>query len=272
MKLKILYVTQEIMPFLPDTEVSKMCRFLPQKIQERNREIRTFIPKFGSINERRHQLHEVIRLSGMNLVINDTDHPLIIKVASIQPARMQVYFIDNEDFFGRKFVFTDKNGKDFPDNDERAIFYSKGVVETVKKLGWAPDIVHCHGWFTAFFPYYLRKVYYNDPIFDHDFKIIYSFYNDRFKKTLDPQLPNKLIEGSVQQDDIKVLTEPTWQNVNRFAFQYSDAIIQGTQKPDEELMSEIENSGKPFLKYQSEENYVEKYDEFYTRLLENRLK
>lgn len=270
MKLKVLFVTQEIMPYLPETEVSRMCRYLPQKIQERNREIRTFMPKFGNINERRNQLHEVIRLSGMNLVINDTDHPLVIKVASIQPARMQVYFIDNDDFFGRKFVFTDKNGKEFTDNDERAIFYSRGVIETVKKLGWAPDIVHCHGWFTAFVPFMLRKVYNNDPLFDGDIKIIYSFYNDKFKKALSENLSKKLLDANIYPEDVEILNNPDWLNINKFAMQYADAIIQGTNKPDEEIINAAEESGKPFLKFQNEDTYVEKYDEFYNRLIENR--
>src|ERR1035438_9854840 len=145
-KARILFVSQEITPYLEPTAMGTLARQLPQGIQERGREIRTFMPRFGSINERRNQLHEVIRLSGMNLIINDTDHPLIIKVASIQSARMQVYFIDNEDYFQRKFMLTDKNDKFFKDNDERAIFYSRGVLETVKKLGWGPDVVHCHGW------------------------------------------------------------------------------------------------------------------------------
>ena len=148
-KKRILYVMQEIMPYLPESPMSKIGRFLPQKTQESRKEIRTFMPRFGLINERRNQLHEVIRLSGMNLIIDDIDHPLIIKVASIQQARMQVYFIDNEDFFKRKFIFRDKKDKFFDDNDERTIFFSKGVLETVKKLGWAPDLLHCHCWFST---------------------------------------------------------------------------------------------------------------------------
>ncbi len=148
-KKRVLFVNQEIMPYLPETPMSEIGRFLPQKTQEKGKEIRTFMPRYGLINERRNQLHEVIRLSGMNLIIDEIDHPLIIKVASIQQARMQVYFIDNEDFFHRKFMFRDKNGKFFKDNDERTVFFSKGVLETVKKLGWAPDLIHCNGWFSS---------------------------------------------------------------------------------------------------------------------------
>ena len=162
---KVLYISQEITPYLPETEMSLIARNLPQGIQERGREIRTFMPKYGCINERRNQLHEVIRLSGMNIIISDTDHPLIIKVASIQTARMQVYFIDNDDYFQRKHIMQDEAGEFFDDNDERAIFFARGVIETVIKLQWAPDIVHCHGWFTSLIPLYLRKVFYD--IFRH---------------------------------------------------------------------------------------------------------
>ena len=158
-KTRVLFVTQEILPYLEETAMAKIGRFLPQGIQERGKEIRTFMPRYGNINERRNQLHEVIRLSGMNLIIDDADHPLIIKVASIQQARMQIYFIDNEDYFQRKFTIADKNGKFFEDNDERTIFFARGVLETVKKLGWGPDIVHCHGWFTSLLPVYLKKAY-----------------------------------------------------------------------------------------------------------------
>ena len=165
-KKRVLFISSEIMPYLPESEMSHIGRYLPQGIQEKGKEIRTFMPRFGCINERRNQLHEVIRLSGMNLIINDTDHPLIIKVASIQAARMQVYFIDNEDYFQRKHVITDEKGSFFEDNDERAIFFARGVFETVKKLRWAPDLIYCQGWFTALVPIFLKKEYAEDPIFE----------------------------------------------------------------------------------------------------------
>jgi starch synthase len=178
-KTKVLFVTQEITPYLKDSHMGMIGRYLPQGIQEKGREIRTFMPRYGNINERRNQLHEVIRLSGMNLIINDADHPLIIKVASIQQARMQIYFIDNEDYFQRKHTFYDKNNKFFPDNDERVIFYSRGVIETVKKLGWGPDIIHCHGWMTSLVPLYIKKAFYENPLFT-DTKVIISLYDDDF--------------------------------------------------------------------------------------------
>src|SRR5210317_266672 len=191
-KTRVLFVAQEIFPYLEESHMSKIGRFLPQGIQERGKEIRTFMPRYGSVNERRNQLHEVIRLSGMNLVINDTDHPLIIKVASIQAARMQVYFIDNEDYFQRKFQLTDANGKEFEDNDERAVFFARGVLETVIKLRWAPDIIHCHGWLTSLVPLYIKKYYYNDPLFSHS-KVVYSVYDDDFKNTLSRDFNEKLL-------------------------------------------------------------------------------
>jgi starch synthase len=172
-KHKILYICQQIMPYLPENEESKLCRELSQVMQERGNEIRTFMPRYGCVNERRNQLHEVIRLSGMNLIIDDNDHQLIIKVASIPSARIQIYFIDNEDFFSRRATVRDEAGVEFEDNDERMVFFARGVLETVKKLRWTPDIVHCHGWFSTVAPLYLRKVFNNDPIF-RDVKIVSS--------------------------------------------------------------------------------------------------
>ena len=162
---RILYVCQEVAPYVPDTEGALLCRRLSQAMQERGNEIRTFMPRYGCINERRHQLHEVIRLSGMNLIIDDNDHQLIIKVASIPSARVQIYFIDNDDYFARKAILRDADENYFEDNDERAIFFARGVLETVKKLRWTPTVVHCHGWFSSIVPIYLKKVFADDPIF-----------------------------------------------------------------------------------------------------------
>ena len=188
---KVLFITQEITPYLPESEISTICRNLPQGIQERGREIRTFMPKFGLINERRNQLHEVIRLSGMNLIIDDTDHPLIIKVASIQSARMQVYFIDNDDYFQRKNIVGDDDGTEYPDNDERSIFYVRGVLETVRKLRWIPDVIHCHGWMSALTGLYIKRMYADDPCLRHA-KVIYSLYNDGFKQPFPADFYKKL--------------------------------------------------------------------------------
>ena len=174
---RVLFVNSEIMPFLPETPISKIGRFLPQGIQERKKEIRAFMPRYGCINERKNQLHEVIRLSGMNIIIGDVDRTLVIKVASIAAARIQVYFIDNDDFFRRKQITFDNDGKFFEDNGQRAIFFARGVLETVKKLRWAPDIIHCQGWISHLVPLYLKKVYNGDPIFGGS-KVVTSLYND----------------------------------------------------------------------------------------------
>ena len=264
-KKRILYISQEITPYLPESEMSEISRYLPQGVQEKGREIRTFMPRYGSVNERRNQLHEVIRLSGMNLVINDTDHPLIIKVASIQAARMQVYFIDNEDYFQRKAVIKDKHGKEFEDNDERAIFFARGVLETVIKLRWAPDIIHCHGWLTSLVPLYIKKYYYNDPLFKQS-KVVYSAYNDDFKTTLNSDFKEKLLVEGITTDDVKVLEDPTYVNVSKLAIDYSDAIIQGAEKINPEVKTHINKSDKPFLDYQSKEDYIDTYNEFYDKV------
>lgn len=264
-KKRILYISQEITPYLPESEMSEIARYLPQGVQEKGREIRTFMPRYGCVNERRNQLHEVIRLSGMNLVINDTDHPLIIKVASIQAARMQVYFIDNEDYFQRKAVLADKSGKEFDDNDERAIFFARGVLETVIKLRWAPDIIHCHGWLTSLVPLYIKKYYYNDPLFSQS-KVVYSAYNDDFKKTLNSDFNKKLLVEGITNEDVKVIDDPTYVNVNKMAINYSDAIIQGSESINPAVQDHISKSGKLFLNYQAKESYIDAYNDFYDKV------
>ena len=206
-KARVLFISSEIHPYLDLNEQSKVARFLPQGIQEKGKEIRTFMPRFGNINERRHQLHEVIRLSGMNLIINDSDHPLIIKVASIQAARMQVYFIDNEEYFQRKNTYTDTDGSFYKDNDDRTIFFCRGVLETVKKLGWAPDIIHCHGWMTSLVPMFVKTSYKDDPMF-HNSKVVYSLYNDAFNDKFHANYGKKMLMEGLTDDDIKDLKDP----------------------------------------------------------------
>ena len=264
---RILYITQEIAPYLPDSEISKICRNLPEGIQERGREIRTFMPRYGIINERRNQLHEVIRLSGMNLIIDDTDHPLVIKVASIQSARMQVYFIDNEDFFHRKAMASDDDGTEFEDNDERIMFYVRGVLETVKKLRWIPDIVHCHGWMTALAPIYLKKKYGDDPSFSGA-KIVYSVYEDCFKSSLSKSLPEKMKQDKMSDRDLQLLKYSTdFVSLTNLAIRYSDAVIQGSQCIHPLIYEYIEKENKMFLPYQPEETYIDEYNEFYNKIL-----
>ena len=267
-KPRILYVAQEIMPYLPETYMSKVGRYLPQFIQENKKEIRTFLPRFGLINERRNQLHEVIRLSGMNLIINDMDHPLIIKVASIQAARMQVYFIDNEDYFQRKFIFRSKAGKFFADNDERAIFYARGIIETVKKLGWAPDIIHVHGWFGSLVPMYLRKIFHENPLFS-DSKIVLSIYNDGFKETLDKGFEDKLINEGLNIDDISYYKDKSYVGLMKSTIDLVDAVIFAEDEIEEEVKDYALNSGKKVIPFIEGDDYKQAYNDLYDELLEN---
>ncbi len=267
-KKRILFISQEIMPYLPETEVSRISRELPQGIQEKGKEIRVFMPKFGLINERRNQLHEVIRLSGMNLIINDTDHPLIIKVASIQAAKMQVYFIDNDEYFQRKAVLTDENDEEFSDNDERAVFFARGVIETIKKLRWAPDIIHCHGWLSSLVPIYIKKSYQNDPLFQ-DTKIIYSIYNNAFKKPLNADYIEKAMHQNIDLSDMELLKEPNFNNVQKHAIQFSDAVIFACSDTDSEILKFVEDKKMPKLDYLSGDSIVDAYSDFYDQIIES---
>lgn len=269
-KARVLYVTQKITPFLPEDHMSRIGRYLPQGIQESNKEIRTFMPRYGLVNERRNQLHEVIRLSGMNLIINDLDHPLIIKVASIQSARMQTYFIDNEEYFQRKFLFHDKNGKFFDDNDERLIFYGKGVLETVKKLGWAPDIIHLHGWISSLVPLYVRSIFKDNPIFS-DAVIVTSLYkDDEFEGSIDKKISDKLQMDGVSKDYLAHYKKPDYVSLMKSAIDYSDAFIMGNETINDQLEKHLAKSKKPVLAYTEARDYIRRYNAFYDQLLEDR--
>lgn len=265
-KDRILYISQEITPYLPESEMSLISRHLPQGIQEQGNEIRTFMPRFGCINERRHQLHEVIRLSGMNLIINDNDHPLIIKVASIQPARMQVYFIDNEDFFQRKSVLMDEQGKMHKDNDERAVFFCRGVLETVKKLGWAPDIIHCHGWMTSLVPLYLKTAFKNDPLYANS-KVVYSLYDTGFNKPLSKDFVKKSSMDEISAEEMASYSDSSFLGINKAAIEWSDGIIVGSKNVNIDLVNHAKSLDKPLLNYVGEENYIEEYSAFYDQIM-----
>jgi starch synthase len=265
-KTRILYVTQEITPYLPESQMATICRYLPQAVQENGMEIRTFMPRFGCINERRNQLHEVIRLSGMNLIIDDTDHPLIIKVASIQQARMQIYFIDNEDYFQRKFIFTDKNQKYFKDNDERAVFFSRGVLETVKKLGWSPDIVHCHGWMTSLVPLYIKKAFKDNPLFT-DTKVLYSIYNDDFEGNMNKDFAQKIKLEGITNKDLKYYRKANFVSMMMAAIDYSDGIIISSEQINPEVLEYLNQSGKSFLDFKPMDKYIEAYSDYYKNIL-----
>ncbi|GAA4235283.1 glycogen/starch synthase [Postechiella marina] len=258
---RILYVSSEVVPYLPETEISSMSFEAPRMVNQQGGQIRIFMPRYGNINERRHQLHEVIRLSGINLVINDLDMPLIIKVASIPKERIQVYFIDNEEYFKRKATLTDENGELFSDNDERAIFFAKGVIETVKKLNWAPDVIHVHGWLAALLPLYLKEYYKDEPLFNES-KIITSVYNQSFSNTLNKDMFNKIKFDNIDEGAIKSLEEPSYTNLMKIAVDYSDALIVGSEEIPENLDTYIKESEKPVLEHKSKEEFGEAYTDF----------
>lgn len=264
---KILYICQQIMPYLPENEESQLCRQLSQAMQEHDNEIRTFMPRYGCINERRNQLHEVIRLSGMNLIINDDDHQLIIKVSSIPSARIQIYFIDNDDFFSRKAVLTSEDGKEFEDNDERMVFFARGVLETVKKLQWRPSVVHCHGWFSAIAPLYLRNMFKDDPVLC-DSKIVVSLYEDNFTTPLDATLVEKLRNEGVPAEQLKNLGELSYENLMRFVIDNADGVVAGSASANQTLLDYARKQGKKVLDYQSPEaeDFYDNYDRFYEEL------
>lgn len=265
-KERILFVCQEICPFVPESKQSIIGRKLPQAIQDAGFEIRTFMPRFGNINERRNQLHEVIRLSGMNLIINDNDHPLIIKVASIQLARLQIYFIDNEDFFQRKFMSYDKNNKFFKDNDERAIFYAKGVIETVKKLGWSPELIHCHGWMSSLMPLFVKKAYVDNPLFT-DTKVVISLYDEDFTAQFNKNFAVKIKMDGITDADIKQIKSLDYVGLMKTAIDFSDGVILASETINPELISYLKKTKKPVLPYQDENEYINAYAGFYHEIL-----
>ena len=257
-KTKLLIVTHEMSPFLELTKISEITRQLPQAMQEKGFEIRILMPKFGNINERRNRLHEVIRLSGMNIVIDENDNPLIIKVASIPAARMQVYFLDNEDYFHRKHVFRDKESKFYADNDERTIFFCKGALETVKKLGWAPDVVHCHGWMTALIPAYIKTTYKNDPTFKNS-KVVYSVYDKCFDEQLNADFHQKAIMNDMTAEDTAVFAKADCNHMHIGAISHSDAVVLADENIEEAVLKYVKDSNKPTLAF----NLTENYDNFF---------
>ena len=261
---KILFVTQEMVPFVPETEIAQMGRYLPQAIQEKSREIRSFMPKWGTINERRNQLHEVIRLSGMNIVVDDTDHPLVIKVASIMAARMQIYFIDNDDFFlGRKMA-TDDDGKEYEDNAERAAFFARGVLETIKKLKWSPDVIHCLGWMSSFLPLYIKTAYAEEPSF-RDCKVIFTPSVQMLNASVPANMEGIISFRNATISATRGLGEKKLvPMLNKLGIKYADGI--GFLAENEELTNFAEGLEKPYLQSISIDNYGIYYPPFYDNI------
>ncbi|MEI7584699.1 glycogen/starch synthase [Runella sp.] len=265
-KLRILYVASEINPFLQITEVADYVRKLPQAMQERGMEIRILVPRFGLINERKNRLHEVVRLSGINISVGDDEKPLIIKVASIPSAKLQVYFIDNEDYFHRKSVFLDKDNNFFDDNDERAIFFCKGVLETVKKLGWAPDVVHCNDWMTALIPLYLKTTYKNDPMFK-DTKCVFTVYNNAFNYKFEDGILDKAKAMDVSDEALAHLRSADFEGFIKIGCAYADAVVKADDDFSESLNRIFDELPERKLELvEEDENFTDTYYNLYNEL------
>ncbi len=261
---KVLFITQELMPYVPESPMAQTGRKLPQAIQESGREIRTFMPKWGNINERRNQLHEVIRLSGMNIIIDDTDHQLIIKVASIQTARMQVYFIDNDEYFHKRLMLSDADGNEYDDNGERAIFYARGVLETLKKLRWCPDVIHCHGWMSAIAPLYIKTAYREEPPFVNA-KVVFSAYDEMPKHHLGENFINCASFRDLNADVLKEtgIDFSSPEAYGQLAAAFSDGYVQATPEAPASILSYAKSRNTPTLELPGMENLGEIYGNFY---------
>ena len=263
-KKKILFISSEMRPFLDgDTPLAEIARYLPQKIQEKDNEVRILVPRFGVINERRNRLHEVVRLSGMNITIDDNDNPLTIKVASIPNTKMQVYFLDNEDFFHRKFIYNDENEDFFADNDERTIFFCKGALETVKKLGWYPDIIHCQGWMTSLIPLYLKTIYKDEPVFSNS-KVIYSVYQNDFKEDLGEDFTRKAGLNYIDDEELVPFANGDCTSMHMGGIMHADAVVR-CHDINEELENRLSSFEKPILNH-SNEGIADNYLNFYNSL------
>jgi len=265
-KKRVLFITQEMKPYTTLSEISELVRKLPQYTQEKGYEIRVLMPRFGTINERRHRLHEVVRLSGMNIIVDDEDYPLIIKVASLPGARIQVYFLDNEEFFKRKFIFEDEEGKPFEDNQDRAVFFCKGVMETVKKFGWAPDIIHCNGPMTSLIPLFQKKVYHNDPIFE-DATVVYSVYNNDLESTFDKRFLEIAAINDLEEEDIAPYAEGESIKLNLGGIHYADALMIGSNELPSDVTDKVKSFGKEILTYKEVDDQLPEAIDFFSALI-----
>ncbi len=265
MAKKILFINQEIVPYVPESDLALMGKALPQAALDKGHEIRTFMPKWGNINERRGQLHEVIRLSGMNLIIDDTDHPLIIKVATIAQTRIQVYFIDNDDYFSKRQMAQDEKGDDYPDNGERAIFFARGVLETVKKLRWVPDIIHVQGWMGAVVPLYIKTAYHDEPSFNN-VKVVTSLFTNNLKSDLGNNFKKCVAFRDAKSELLKKYNDNfDFVELGKLAIDYSDGVIAANKNINNELLKYAKNNKIPTLSYPGED-FIDSYEEFYENI------
>ncbi len=266
-KKRILFISSEMTPYLQVSNVGDLARRLPQAIQEKDNEIRVLMPRFGCINERRNRLHEVVRLSGINITIDDNDNPLTIKVASLPEAKMQVYFLDNEDYFHRKHVYTDENNKFFGDNDERMIFFCKGALETVKKLGWQPDIIHCQGWMTGLIPLYMKTIYKDEAVFKNA-KVVFSVFENQFDNSLGKDFARKASLNSIDNKQMSALSDASCAGLYKSGIAHADAVVRCSPDIDPEVSSFMKKQkGKIVIEHQNGDGYVDAYIELYDNLL-----
>lgn len=260
---KVLFITQEVAPYVEDGIMSQEGLDFPQYLTDNGRSVRTFMPRWGSINDRRHQLHEVQRLSGMNVIIDDSDHTLVIKVASIPQTRAQVYFIDNDDYFHKREMLLDEAGEPYEDNAERAIFFARGVLETVKKFRWIPDIIHCNGWATLFTPLYVRTAYRDDPPFATP-RIVFSLYDDVPEALPGLELAKLVRYRSLNERVLRNAGFSLKGNValRQILLTYCDAFIEARPGVAPELLKAAREKGKPVLEYREDLSYADKADFF----------
>lgn len=265
---KVLLVTQEMEPYTAISEISETVRKFPVALQAKGMEIRVLMPRFGTINERRHRLHEVVRLSGMNIIVDDDDFPLIIKVGSLPGARLQVYFLDNDEFFKRKQIFTDEKGQPYSDNLERMVFFSKGVIEIVRKFGWPPDIIHCHGWMTGLIPFFIREAYKTEPLFHHS-KIIYSLYKTIIEQDFGEAFLQKAAINNLEPEDLSVFFENGGVNMYKGAVAYADALMRGSAELPPEVEQLLNDPNKPVLDFEEDTPQLQAATiDFYHTLME----
>lgn len=264
--VRVLYISHEISPYNA-SDAGDIVQTLASKIQGKKKEIRVFMPRFGSINERRFSLHEVQRLSGNNVEVNDSDHPVVVKVASLREKKMQVYFIDNDEYFKRKFVFADKDGKWYNDNDERAIFFAKGVLDAVKRQGWAPDIIHCNGWMSALVPMMLKKTFKDDPHYTNA-KVIFTAYDGDMDKALNSDLFEKMKLEGFNDAELEGLQDPSITNVNLKGLEFADVIAEGGESVFANLNVNPENYDKTVLPFgEIDGNLIDAYNDLYDTVL-----
>lgn len=268
-KKRLLIVTQEMDPYTEGTEISALVALLPKFLQDNGYELRILMPRYGVVNERRHRLHEVVRLSGMNIIVDDDDYPLIIKVASLPGSRLQVYFLDNEDFFKRKFIFDDASGKSFEDNPDRAAFFCKGAVETVKKFGWAPDIILCHGWLTSLMPLYLKAAYKTEPLFANA-TVVYNVFKDEHEQLPSERFFDKAAINNLSKADLEAFLDGDNISMHKGACAHADAIVIGSGLVDTSVDYLSVAQDKPILPWngQSDEEFLNDYLEFFRQLTE----